>query len=530
MNGESGPAQSRYDALSHRRSAYIERARECSALTIPSIFPAEDNHSGNTGSQQLKTPWQSVGARGLNNLASKLLLALFPPNAPFFKLGISPHLLKQQAAEQGVGIEDIQTKVDSAFAEIERMIQSSMEAASFRVAAFEALRLLVGSGNVLLYLPKSGGIKVYRLDRYVVKRDPMGNVVEIIVKESMTLSTLPESIRKIVADKIKSEGGPEQESEMSSVDVYTYVQKKEDKWHVYQEVKGVRVPNSKGEYPLDKSPWIPLRFIRVDGEDYGRGYIEEYMGDLRSLNSLMKAIVTGALGAAKQIWAVRPGSLIRPRDLQKESGSIVVGDVDDVGVIQANKAGDFSVAYQAASTIEERLSFAFLLAHPRDAERVTAEEIRLMAGMLEDALGGVYSVLSQEFQRPLVNRYMHVLEQKNELPNLPADLVQLSIVTGIEALGRGHDLQRLDLFVRGTAEALGPAAIETYIKPTVYLRERANALGVKNEIIRSDEEVAEMKQAAQMQQMAQRVGPEVVKQAGNAMSEANQQQQEPPQV
>ena len=37
----------------------------------------------------LHTPWQSVGAKGVNVLASKLMLALFPINTSFFKLQVN---------------------------------------------------------------------------------------------------------------------------------------------------------------------------------------------------------------------------------------------------------------------------------------------------------------------------------------------------------------------------------------------------------------------------------------------------------
>ena len=67
------------------------------------------------------------------------------------------------------------------------------------------------------------------------------------------------------------------------------------------------------------------------------------------------------------------------------------------------KFNDFRVAQESAQKIEERLAAAFLLnsSVQRDAERVTAEEVRFMAQELESTLGGVYSVLSQEFQLPL---------------------------------------------------------------------------------------------------------------------------------
>ena len=66
------------------REVFIERARESAELTIPHLFPPK----GSNESTNFPTPYQSVGSRGVMNLSSKLMLALFPPQAPFFRLGI----------------------------------------------------------------------------------------------------------------------------------------------------------------------------------------------------------------------------------------------------------------------------------------------------------------------------------------------------------------------------------------------------------------------------------------------------------
>ena len=38
----------------------------------------------------------------------------------------------------------------------------------------------------------------------------------------------------------------------------------------------------------------------------------------------------------------------------------------------------------------------------RDSERTTAEEVRMTTQELQDSLGGIYGILSQEFQLPLL--------------------------------------------------------------------------------------------------------------------------------
>jgi len=76
--------QSQYNKLEMNRETYLERARDCAKLTIPTLFPDK----GNNEATEYNTPYQSVGARGVMNLASKLMLALFPPHAPFFRLSV----------------------------------------------------------------------------------------------------------------------------------------------------------------------------------------------------------------------------------------------------------------------------------------------------------------------------------------------------------------------------------------------------------------------------------------------------------
>ncbi len=100
--------------------------------------------------------------------------------------------------------------------------------------------------------------------------------------------------------------------------------------------------------------------------------------------------------------------------------------------------------------LESRLSYAFLLnsavqsgASGRD--RVTAEEIRYVAGELEDTLGGVYSLLSQELQYPLVGCVYNQMQAQGLLPIISEEIAEIepSIITGVDALGRGQDLNNL---------------------------------------------------------------------------------------
>ena len=143
---------------------------------------------------------------------------------------------------------------------------------------------------------------------------------------------------------------------------YTAIVREGDKFKVYQDVKGMLIEESIGSYNIDKSPWLPLRYTQIDGEDYGRGFVEEYIGDIKSLEALTKAIVEGSAAAAKVLFMVNPNGTTRARTLaEAPNGAIVQGSDNDVSVLQLNKFNDFRTAQATMQGITDRLSQAFLL-------------------------------------------------------------------------------------------------------------------------------------------------------------------------
>ena len=487
MEEEVGTVAKRYSQLESERNTFLERGREAAKLTIPTLMPEE----GHSSSSIYATPYQGIGARGVNNLASKLLLALLPPNSPFFRLTIDDFDLQQIAG-------DNRGQVEEGLARIERAAMQEIESKSIRVPVFEALKLLIVTGNALVYMPKEGGMKVYRPDRYVTKRDAMGNLLEIITKESVSPLMLPDEVKQMI---------PPSDTPAKNYDLYTCVKTTKRGFDVHQEVAGIEIPNSRGTFKKDQNPFIPLRFIRIDGEDYGRGFIEEYIGDLRSLEALTQAIVQGSAASSKVLFLVRPNGTTKTANLAKApNGAFLTGDANDVSTLQVQKSADFRVALETMRMINDRLAAAFLLnsSVQRAAERVTAEEVRFMAKELETALGGVYSILSQEFQLPLINLLLESLTKQGKMPRMPKDSVKPTVVTGIEALGRGQDLNKLATFLQ-YLQPLGAEVIASEMNLGDYIDRLAASLGIDTSgLIKSAEQKqqeAMMQQQMQQQQM-----------------------------
>ena len=491
-------ARQLYQKMESARKPYTDRAEKCAQLTIPMAFPRESDSS----STKYDTPYQSIGARGVNNLTSKLMLALFPPNAPFFRLSLGDDIKAQLTNDPAT-----QQEWEAALSGIERQITQYMESHQMRVTMNEAMTQLILAGNVLLFLPpKEGGMKLYRLNQYVIARDGIGNTIEIVTKESIAYGALPpEAQRCVDGDNIEAH---------KAIDVYTHTYLDGESYQSYQEINGAIIGGSEQTYPKDASPWIPLRLRKMDGESYGRSFVDEYLGDLKTLEALSKAVAEVAAIASNIIFLVNPNSMTRISELQKaNAGAFVRGRLEDIQALQINKTSDLQIATTAIQSIEARLSYAFLLnsAVQRNAERVTAEEIRYVARELEDTVGNIYSILAHELQLPLVRRFMNQMTGTGAIPNLPqgAKGVEPTITTGIEALGRGHDLAKLDTFIRYAQ--VFPEAFQTAVKQNEILNQIATALGIDaSSVVKTQQEIEQEQQQAMQMQMAQQVAPQMM--------------------
>lgn len=541
-----GPVKQRYLRYSSAREPYLEIARKCAALTIPRLIPPK----GKSKAAKFKTPHQSVGSRGVNTLANKITMALFPPNTPFFRMSIGQFDLHRMilenvlAANEGISLEDaeqaiqeemagVNRNLDAKLSTVENAVMRQFETQKNRATDAEAVKHLIVAGNALRKVPQEEDEepRIYTLPNYVTKRDPDGTVLEMITREGVSPLSLDPEIR--ITCKIEmDENAYERE-----FDLYTHIRRAYDErgpyWAASQELNGFLVPGSEGEYEIDNCPWIPLRWTKVDGEDYGRGHVEEYLGALVSLEGLSEALLHSAIASSRTLVFVDPNSSsgTKIKDVAgAPNGKVVPGKADDVTFLQSNKYHDLRTPAEQVAKLAQDLNYAFLVttAIQRDAERVTSTEIRMMAQELESALGGVYTTLGHEYQRPLVVSTIKSLQKNGSIPELPPD-VEPIVITGMDALGRNTEATKLMELLDSFKLILQQDEVGIRLDVRGIMNRLAASKGINMEGILLPEEVvmqlkqqqAEQAQQQMMMEMANRLGPQAIK-AGTEM--ATQQQ------
>jgi hypothetical protein len=490
-------AESRYRTLHTRRDPFLRRARKYATITIPSILPP----IGTTQHTDLVEPYQGFGARLVTSLASRLMTAFLPPGQSFFQLRVKAEvLLGNEQDEESVEQQQFLTKYEQA-------INREIESAKWRAPTYLALQHLIVTGNVMEQTMPDNTIKVFRLDQYVVSRDPQGNVMEMIIQENLPPQGLPPVLAAMAGANDVTAG--------NLLPLYTWVRLAPRKgaatefvWEIHQEFQGREVPGSRGVF--DTNPFRALRWMAVIGEDYGRGKVEEHFGDLRSIDGLQQSLVEGSAMASRNITMIRPnaagGLNLRRRLTKADNGEYVIGNPEDVEMLQFTNNNGLKTAAESIALLKQELGAAFLTnsSVQRKGERVTAFELRKLIEEIEQVLGGVFSSLQSEIQEGRITRLIFQMQDQEKLPDWSdpddgQDIVEPAILTGIEALGRERDVERGGTFLQFVAQ-LTPEEREA-IKMTDLLTKVANGVGLPG-IVRSQAEVDERREQRLQQEAA----------------------------
>lgn len=448
-----------------QRLVTLDRARKCAALTKPWVLPPLNQ----SPDQKLPENYQSVGSRGVTNLSGKMVMALFPPDEPWFNLVLSPDILYDKSIPDAA----IQEAQDALFMQ-ELMIQATLESADlvtsrrpvrhagFRSAKRAAMDQLLVTGDTLEQLTDDYRLILYRRDQYVTRRDTCGDVLYHVIKESIDPLSLGEGMLSKAG--LNTEDFKKKPVSERMTDLYTEVawQPLAKKWKICQELNGQEINESEETVtqffstPAELSP----------GEHYGRGFVEMNLGDLTSMDELEKRLLQFAELCSKFHPCVDDSSNVRDEDLERPSGTIlrgvrvIAGQVQDVGWLKVEKYPDFKVVFDTAERKRKDLGAAMLIESevtPR-GDRVTAFQASRVARELEGTLGGFYAPIADEQQQPLLKRCIHQLQRDKVLPILPKDTYRTVSLTGLAALSREAKGGRVMSYAAAAAQ-LGPTAL-----------------------------------------------------------------------
>jgi len=429
VNRESASATwARLEGLS---TSLIQRCERYASFTIPKLML--QNGFEPVGSDQTHD-YQSIGAQSVNHVTNKMMLAMFRPSAPFYRLQLNA-VSKAAAIKQGIDPEDI----GPILAKMERDSVKLLDARMQRPKLYTAIRHLVVTGNVLMCL-EDKELRIMSLKYWRVKRTIKGKVHTLIIHEQLAFDELDQEVQDALPNKYSRMGSAQTVSYYKRI-----IRQRNGTYIIEQWVDENKLDQRKfgSKYPEDKLPYRVLTWDLADESDYATGLVEEYSGDLEALSILSETVVDGAVAGCDWRWLVNPSGFTKVDDINNSvTGDAIPGTKEDVDTTSGGNAEAVRQALEVMNTWEKRVARGFLLlsAVTRDAERVTAEEMRLTANELDTAYGGVYSALSGQIQKPIAEWLL--AEDGNDIRGKGIDV---QVITGLDALSRNGDLEALKL-------------------------------------------------------------------------------------
>ena len=514
----------RWESLDSKRAQKLERARSCSAITIPTLLPPQ-NFSGQDNTFQ---QYSSVQSRGITSLAAKILSVLIPLNdTPFFRFGLSNG--RTPTLEIKEYLERLSTQI------YRKLLGENM-----RETIYLALQHLIVLGDALMVFDNDYSFRTIRLDQYVMRRNIQGHVQEIIYLEHI----ISPNDTEIDSTDWYQAG---EESQVGYETVYVRVTQEDDgRWYMCKE----HDEEIFDEGYFEVSPFISLRWSSISGEDYGRSHVEDIYGDIATLESYSRALIQGMAAGSTFFMGVDPAGLTEIDDLSTaQNGEWVPAREQDVYTISPSKTMNPQIqATQAAVDIMRReVGAGFLLqsASMPTGDRVTATAVRAIGNELETVLGGTFSSIARDLMTPVVRRAIYLMQMNGEIdPSMEKQLdeqegiLNIEIITGLQALSRESDLTRL--LQMGEMVRNLPESAAQMFKWDEYARSLVLSLGfdpvnwVKDEEdVMAEQQAAQQAQAKSQQamQMEQILGQQVAEAAGHkAKSDIDQGKQIDPNV
>lgn len=487
----------------YRDDAVIQKAIKYAHWTLPQLM-ADMSLQLNGTQHVLERDYQEVGALLVNNLAPKLAGMLFPSSRPFYKIDASDVLVEEASAKGMTKIE-----LTSHFAQLEQKSCQRIFLNASYAQIIQLLRHVIVTGNGLLYRDSKGGKFVtYGLQSYTCRRDGQGTLIDTVVREYTHIEALEPTVQ--LALRMANRSRYQRPDDSPPVELYTRIQRRVGNsgavyYEVTQEADEVPVGTT-GLYPENLCPWRVITWSLIAGENYGRGLVEDFAGGFAKLSDGSHAAALYGIELMKVVNLVAPGLGADIDELANaESGEYVQGAPGAVTAYENGDAIKLQVMRAELAATIENLSRAFMYkGNTRDAERVTAFELKQDALEADNVLGGAYSTLAAGMQVPLAHICLTEVNS-DMLEGIVTNTVELNIIAGIPALGRATDVQNLILAAQDAIGIIpGLVQVDKRIDGQKILDMIMAGSSVDTSLIyKSEDQLASEAKAAEQQQMGQ---------------------------
>lgn len=257
------------------------------------------------------------------------------------------------------------------------------------------------------------------------------------------------------------------------------------------------------------SPWVIFRWSTLTGEIYGRGPALKALPDTKSINVTKELLLKGANRSILGIWLVQDDGVINFENLkQLKPGMVIPVDYtsgDRAGLVELPFNGNPNLAQFVFNDMQiaiKRMMFSEPLGRV-DLPVKSVYELQSRQQEWARRIGSPFGRLEYECLIPLIRRGLYILNELGLIDMAPftqdGEYMGIDFVSPLAQSQDLEDLQAIDAYLTGNLQTLGQEMAMAMTKMDKVAQHRARLLGVPLDMVPTQQEFDQMKQAAAQQ-------------------------------
>ena len=484
-----------------RKDQWRSIYEECYEFALPQRNLYDGHYEGRTpGQNKMARVFDATAVNSTQRFANRIQSALFPPYRSWCTLTTGTDVPPERKEEIA---EALQIYSDQMFDVIRQT--------NFDLAMSEFLLDLCVGTAVMLIQPgdDDAPVRFTAVPQYLVSLEegPHGVVDNVyrklrvradVIQRQWPDAKLSDDLAK------KAEESPDEEIDLLEATVWS----EEMQTYCYHLIHN-RDKKSKQSHEIvyrtmTVSPWIVARYMKVSGEVYGRGPLVTALPDIKTLNKVKELVLKNASIAVSGVYTAADDGVLNPHNITIAPGAIIPvarnGGVQGESLKPLRSAADFNVGQLVINDLVMAIKKMLLDdTLPLDTQSArSATEIVERMKELSQNLGAAYGRLITECMMPMVNRILHVMDQKDliDMPfKVDGKIVRIVPVSPLAQSQDMEDLQNVMQFAQ-IAQAAGPMG-QVAVNQDGLIDYIIEKMAIPRSVVNSQDERAQI--AAEMQ-------------------------------
>lgn len=285
-------------------------------------------------------------------------------------------------------------------------------------------------------------------------------------------------------------------------------------------------------------PYMIPRYSKLSGEKYGRGPAISALSDIKMLNAIAETSIRGMRRAINPVLLTTNDDSLRPLRLNSTDIQTIRGGIDPITGNPLIRPLESNPQIQLAITMldmyKNTVKDAFFVNKILSTERptMTATEVMQLRDERLQLMSPQFVRLQSEYFEPLITRIVGIILRSGGMPDAPPTLVDQtgSLNFDIDYVGPLARAQRASQIttLNRLIESVGPLA---QLDPTILdridgdaaIKKHSDLLGLPADLLRTDKDLAGLRQSRQQAQQQAQVGGVLADAAPKMLQEAAKQ-------